>query len=514
MERYDTVIIGAGHNGLTCAAYLAQKGQRVLVLEAAEQPGGLAASREFHPGFHASVAHTEYQFAPAVARELDLARHGYRGDTAALATVGLGVDGHHVTLTADAVQGVGDTDRASYQRYREALETFSKALAPFWLKPMPAIGSRRPGELLTFAQLGLRLRRLGREDMLEFFRVATLPMRDLMDEYFASDLLKAALAWDGIIGGRLAPRSPNQSVLTLFYRLFSGRGGAHRIPAGGLAGLVEALAGAARAAGAELHTGAAVEQILIEGDEHGQRATGVALPGGEQVLADRVVSSADPRRTFFDLVGTRHLDIEFANRIRRLRCEGYVAKLHLALAGEPAFSGLPRADGRLIIAPDLDAIEFAFDDAKYGAYSRDPVMEVVVPSLHQPGLAPAGQHVLSAHVMYVPATLKGGWTDAARGALTERLLATLERYAPGLREQVLHAELLTPDDLAREYRVTGGHWHHTEFAIDQLLMMRPTYGAAQYATPIPGLYLCGAGSHPGGGVTGAPGHNAARVILA
>jgi phytoene dehydrogenase-like protein len=514
VDRYDTIIIGAGHNGLTCAAYLARKGQRVLVVEAAETIGGLAAEREFHPGFRASVAHSEYHFAPAIARDLDLARHGYSGDTPALATVGLDSDGRHVTVTPDAVSGVSESDRESYASYRAALERFSSALAPFWMKAMPGIGSRRPGELLTFARLGLRLRRLGRDDMLEFLRVATLPMRDLMDEYLENDVLKAALAWDGIIGGRLAPRSPNQSVFMLLYRLAGGQGGAHRVPAGGLAGLAKALAAAARAAGVEVRTGAAVERILIEGDEDGQRVAGIELAGGEQVHASRVVSSADPRRTFFDLVGAQYLDIEFSNRIRRLRCEGYVAKLHLALAGEPGFAGLRRADGRLIIAPTLDAIEFAYDDAKYGQCSEDPVMEIVVPSLHQPGLAPEGQHVLSAHVMYVPATLKGGWTDAAREALTARVLDTLERYAPGLREQVLHAELLTPDDLEREYRVTGGHWHHTEFAIDQLLMMRPTHGAVQYATPIPGLYLCGAGSHPGGGVSGAPGHNAAQVILA
>lgn len=514
MDPYDTIIVGAGHNGLTCAAYLARKGQRVLVVEAAETVGGLAADREFHPGFRAAIAHTEYHFAPAIARDLELARHGYSGDTPALATVGLDSDGAHVTVTADAVSGANEADRRSYARYRATLERFGTALAPFWMTTMPGIGSRRPGELLTFAQLALRLRRLGREDMLEFMRVATLPMRDLMDEYFESDVLKAALAWDGIIGGRLAPRSPNQSVFMLLYRLSSGRGGAHRVPAGGLAGLSDALAGAARTAGAELRTGIAVERILVEGDGSGQRVAGVRLAGGEQLQARRVVSSADPRRTFFDLVGAQHLDIEFSNRIRRLRCEGYVAKLHLALAGEPDFAGLRRADGRLIIAPKLDAIEFAYDDAKYGQCSEDPVMEIVVPSLHQPGLAPEGQHVLSAHVMYVPATLKGGWTDAARNALTARVIASLEGYAPGLREQVLHAELLTPDDIARRYRVTGGHWHHTEFAIDQLLMMRPTHGAAQYATPVPGLYLCGAGSHPGGGVSGAPGHNAAKAILA
>ena len=212
MDRFDTVIVGAGHNGLTCAAYLARSGQRVLVLEASAQVGGLAAGREFHPGFHGSVAHTEYQFAPAIARDLDLASHGYRGDTPPLDTIGLAPGQAPVTISPDSVSGVGEADRASYRRYRASLERFAKALAPFWMKTMPALGSRRPGELLTFARLGLRLRRLGREDMLEFFRVATLPMRDLMDEYFESDVLKAALAWDGLVGGRrvLVPDQKNK----------------------------------------------------------------------------------------------------------------------------------------------------------------------------------------------------------------------------------------------------------------------------------------------------------------
>jgi phytoene dehydrogenase-like protein len=239
----------------------------------------------------------------------------------------------------------------------------------------------------------------------------------------------------------------------------------------------------------------------------------VQLANGDRIEADRVISGVDPQRTFFKLVGVENLEIGFTNRIRRLRCEGYVAKLHLALRGLPEFSGLEKPGDRMIIAPDMDTIEFAFDDAKYGECSKQPVLEMVIPSMQDATLAPAGQHVLSAHVMYTPYQLKGGWDEAARNAFSERVIDTIACYAPGLREQIIHQEFLTPLDLEQSCNVTGGHWHHTEFALDQALMMRPTYEAAQYSTPLPGLYLCGAGCHPGGDLTGAPGHNAAREIL-
>ena len=269
----------------------------------------------------------------------------------------------------------------------------------------------------------------------------------------------------------------------------------------------------ATSAGVEIRCQSPVSRIQVETDGNGLRANGVALPDGSEISAERVVSAADPKRTFLDLVGVEHLEIEFTNRIQRLRSSGYVAKLHLALDGLPAFTGLESPNGRLIVAPHMDTVEFAWDDAKYGQCPEQPVMEVMVPSLVDASLAPAGQHVLSAHVMYIPGELKGGWTPAARQSLQEQLLQLLAQYAPDLPGQVLHTELLTPADLERDWRVTGGHWHHGELAMDQMLMMRPTYGAAQYATPIPGLYLCSAGSHPGGGLMGGPGHNAAREIL-
>ena len=518
-------IVGAGHNGLVCAAYLARAGHRVLVLEAGQTPGGLAAGREFHPGFHASVAHTVSHFSAKVAGELDLRKHGFENPSRNLKTIGLQRDGDHAVLDGEALISAAAAEAEAFAGYRERMTRFANALQPFWLKTAPPIGSAGLAGSMTFAHIGYRLRRLGKVEMREFLRIATLPARDLMDECFQRDIVKATLSWDGLVGSRLAPRSPNGAVLAMLYRMGEASGGAHAMPPGGIDSLIGSLCAAATASGADIRCGAPVRRILIgarNADATGNSSrpacggpavNGVELENGERIDVDCVVSSADPQRTFLDLVGVPFLDIGFTNRIRRLRCQGLVAKLHLALDGVPEFDGLETPDGRMIIAPDLDAMEFAFDAAKYGECPENPVMEVVVPSQQDPSLAPAGKHVLSAHVMYVPYSLKGGWSDTARQAVCERAIDTIAQYAPRIRDQIVACEFLTPADIEAQCRVTGGHWHHTEFAIDQLLMMRPTYQAAQYRTPIPGLYLCGAGCHPGGDLTGAPGHNAAREIL-
>ncbi|MCP5091216.1 MAG: NAD(P)/FAD-dependent oxidoreductase [Gammaproteobacteria bacterium] len=511
--RYDSIIIGAGHNGLVCAAYLARSGQRVLVLEASDSPGGLAANREFHPGFHASVAHSISHFSQKICSDLELVSHGFESTSKPLPTVGLSTVNEHVVVHTGSLSGTSGDDADAYQDYSRLMHRFADALKPFWLKTMPRIGSTSLADLMTFAHVGLNIRRLRKKDVREFMRIASLPARDLMDEYFDDDILKATLSWDGLIGAKLAPRSPNSAVLVMLYRMAGESRGAHAIPASGINGLIEALSASVSASGGEIRCAAKVDRVLIDASANGLRANGVKLSGGEIIHGDRVISATDPQRTFLDLVGVEHLDIGFTNRIRRLRCDGYVAKLHLALDGLPEFSGLDQADGRMIIAPDMDAIEFAFDDAKYGNCPANPVMEIVVPSLHDASLAPNGQHVLSAHVMYVPYKLKGGWTDATREQMCERAIDTIAQYAPRIREQILHKEFLTPADLEQNCHVTGGHWHHTEFAMDQMLMMRPTYEAAQYSTPIPGLHLCAAGCHPGGDITGAAGHNAAHEIL-
>lgn len=498
---------------MVCAAYLARGGQRVLVLEASDLPGGLGAGREFHPGFHASVAHTVSHFSEKIAADLKLATHGFDTTSNLLPTIGLSANGEHVVVHNGSLSGVNTADAENYQEYSRLMRRFAAVLKPSWLKTMPRIGATSISDLLTWGRLGLGMRMLGKNDMREFLRIASLPARDIMDEFFDDELLKATLSWDGLIGSKLAPRSPNSAVLAMLYRMAGDSSGAHAIPAGGVAGLVESLCRAATTSGTEIRTGAAVGRILIDGSADGLATKGVQLVDGEKIEADRVISATDPKRTFLDLLGVEHLDIGFTNRIRRLRCDGYVAKLHLALDGLPEFDGLQQTDGRMIIAPTMDAIEFAYDDAKYGECSNKPVMELVIPSVHDASLAPDGQHVLSTHVMYVPYRLKGGWNAAARDSICERAIDTIAQYAPRIREQIIHKEFLTPADLEKDYRVTGGHWHHAEFAMDQMLMMRPTYEAAQYSTPIPGLFLCGAGCHPGGDIMGGAGHNAAKEIL-
>ena len=513
MQTYDNIVIGAGHNGLICATYLAQKGQSVLLLEATDGLGGLASTREFYPGFRVPVAHSLSHFSETVVKQLNLLDHGYKPSKDTLDTIGLNLDGEHVVVSGEQVTGVGSSDQKTYADYLALLKRFAKMLKPFWLKTMPRIGDNSFPDLMTFGQLGLKLRLLGKKDMGEFMRVATLPARDLMDENFDNEILKAMLSWDGLIGSKMAPRSPNATVLNMLYRMSGQHHGAHSLPEGGIENLVNALHNAALDAGVTVQMRALVKRIVIEGDTTGLAATGVELADGTLINSARVVSSADPKQTFLHLVGAKNLEIGFTNRINRLRCDGYVAKLHLALDGAPKFTGIEIPNGRMIIAPKLDAIEFAFDDAKYGQYSQSPVMEIIVPSVKDQSLAPTGKQVLSAHVMYVPHTLKGGWTEEAHQHLYQRLIETLESYAPGIGQQIIHGELLTPADLEQTYHLTGGHWHHVELSMDQMLMMRPTYEAAQYSTPIPGLYLCGAGSHPGGGLMGGPGHNAAKEII-
>jgi phytoene dehydrogenase-like protein len=502
--EYDSVVIGAGHNGLVCAAYLARSGQRVLVLEASSDVGGLAAQREFHPGFRVSVPHTVNHFSRKVVRDLELEKHGFGTSPQTPGITGLSQDGRRVSVAGKSLEGAAASDQEAYGDYQRLMNRFAETLDPFWQKTIPRIGDNSMGELATFAHLGLNLRMLGKEDMREFLRLAALPTRDLMDEYFSDDVLKVILSWDGLVGGKLAPRSPNNSVITMLYRMSGNHGGP---------GLVRALRSSAEAAGVELRTDSPVSSIRIDSDSDGQRANGVQLASGETIIARSIVSSADPTTTFLDLIGVDHLEIGFTNRIRRLRNQGYVGKLHLALSELPGFEGVEHPQGRMILADTLDSIEFAFDDAKYGHGSEYPVMEVVIPSFEDPSLAPDGQHVLSAHVMYVPRAPKDGDNDALRRTMTERSIDVLERYAPGIRDIIIHQEFLTPGDIEQRFGTRGGHWHHGELSADQMLMMRPTYEAAQYRTPIPGLYLCGAGSHPGGDLTGYPGHNAAREIL-
>lgn len=510
MTDNRVVIIGAGHNGLVCAAYLAKAGKAVTVLEAAGQVGGAAITREFAPGFKVSAAaHLVYMLDANVRRELSLDASGLAFSQQDIKTTALAEDGNHLQIEGDSLLGanVNENDRLAMREYRRLMNRFAAVLNRLNNRIPPRIGTRDRGDWISLIKLALDVRMLGKKDMREFLRIAGINIYDILQEYFENPLLKGALSLDGVLGSNLGPRS-NNSVFCALHRLSGLQGLA--MPKGGMGAVSEALASAARKHGAVIRTSAEVERILMEGDH----VAGVELAGGEQIAAGTVISNADPKTTFLGLLGARNLEAGFARKIQNIRMRGNVAKLHLALGKAPEFKGLnqDQLDNRLLIAPDLDYVEHAFNHSKYGEYSARPVAEITLPSLHDNSLAPPGKHVLSALVQYAPYELKAGWSDG-KAAFTDLVIDTIAAYAPRIRAQILHTELLTPADIESEFRITGGHWHHGEMALDQFLMLRPVPHAAQYATPVGGLYLCGAGSHPGGGVTGSAGRNAAHAVL-
>lgn len=512
----NAIVIGAGHNGLTCAAYLAKAGFKVMVFEAAEHVGGAADTREFEPGFSVSgCAHFTYHLRPEILSDLELRRHGLEFAATGLATTALSESGEHVSIKRDRLIGaVSERDQSGHAEFSRLTRRFAKLLAPYLDKAPPLLTHNSGRDRLTLARLGLDIRRLGSDDMREFLRIIAINIYDVLNEFYADDLVKGAISLDAVLGSHLGPRSPN-SVLTYLYRLAGGSGlatGDISQPAGGMGSVTAAMARAAKTAGVEIRTGAPVEKILVEDG----RTTGVCLAGGEIVRSLTVVSSADPKTTMLSLVGPRHCETGFVRRISNLRANGNAAKLHLALDGTPEFRGLDRANlgQRLLIAPNMEYVERAFNPAKYGEYSAEPVLEIGIPTVNDDSLAPAGKHVLSATVQYAPYRLKAGWDATTKQVFHDRAIATIERYAPRIREQIIASELLTPADIEARYRMHGGHWHHAELTLDQFLFVRPVPGAAQYAMPVTGLYLCGAGAHPGGGITGSPGRNAAKVIAA
>lgn len=506
----DTIIIGGGHNGLVCAAYLAKAGQKVIVLEAADGVGGAASTREFAPGFKVSgCAHLLYLLDEGIHKNLDLKSHGLSMAKSDMATIALGENGGHIRIHGATVEGssISEADKSAMAEYHRFMSRFAGIIGGLHKQVPPRLGTRATGDLLSLAKLGWSTRKLGRDDMRDFLRIAGINVYDVLQEYFDNELLKGALSLDGVLGTFLGARS-NNSVFSALHRLSNG--GSYSQPAGGMGAVSDAIAVAARKHGVDIRTSSPVKRILMDFDQ----ACGVELQSGEQIKAKRVVSSADPKTTFNQLLGTKNLEAGFAHKIKNIRSKGNVAKLHLALSGLPDFTGLDEANRgeRLVIAPSLEYVEHAFNHAKYGEYSEQPVIEITLPSVNDRSLAPAGQHVLSANVQWAPVDLKQGWGEA-KHAFTETIIDVIARYAPDIRSKIQHTELLTPADIEKEYRITGGHWHHGELAMDQFLMMRPAPGAAQYSTPVNGLWLCGAGSHPGGGVMGCAGRNAANAII-
>jgi phytoene dehydrogenase-like protein len=513
----DIVIIGGGHNGLVTAFYLAKAGFKPLVLESRNQVGGAAITEEFHPGFRSSVLAHSAALRPGLIRDMDLARHGLKLITQEVETTSLSPDGRALVLyrdvekSAQQIAQFSQKDAVRYPEFRRAVTqaaaVVSKALA---LTP-PQIEAPDSADLFGLLKLGRSVRGLGKKDMFSLLRWGPMAVADLAAEFYETDLLRATVAAQGIFGTFLGPWSAGTALVYLLRAADGGRASAQ----GGIGSITQAMAAAAQQAGAEIRTGAEVIEIRIKNGA----AQGVVLSSGEEILARAVVSNADPKRTFLKLTDPALLQPSFTRRLQNYRMNGTVAKVNLALSGLPTFIALngnaEALTGRIQIGPEIDYLERAFDESKYGHFSRAPYLEVTIPSIADPSLAPEGKHVMSIYMQYAPYRLKNAsWQDEVqRSALGDAVVKTLAHYAPDLPEKILSHQIITPLDLEDTYGLTGGHIFHGELALDQIFTMRPMLDWARYRTPIENLYLCGSGTHPGTGLTGGSGANAAREII-
>jgi phytoene dehydrogenase-like protein len=516
--NYDAIIIGGGHNGLVTAALLAQAGKRVLVLEQRDVLGGIAATEEVFSGFHANSGTDDAGlFQDEIVQKLFLKMHGLEFRQSPVFVFAPQPDGRALTLWRDVEKSaveIGRFSRRDADRFPAFVRHFDRMAAVLdgmMLLTPPDVMELGMGDAMTWGKVALKARQLGGQEMMAFLRLLPMPVSEYLDEWFESDALKAALAAGGITANQLGPRAVGTTLL-LFYHHARGLFN-DRTVLGGMGQLSASLAAVARQKRANICTGAKVSRIRIENG----RATGVILNDGREFQAGVVVSSLDPRQTFLDLVGPQEIEPRFMRQVRNLIYRGCTARLHLALSGLPQFNGQTeeaQLSGRIRIAPSLDYLERAYDDAKYGRFSHNPYLEAVIPSVTDPSLAPEGAHLLSVTMQYAPYQLRESNWQEQRDALADRIIETLASYAPVIKELIVDRHLITPQDWEQEYGLSEGHLYHGQMGLEQLLVMRPVPGWSRYHTPITNLYLCGAGTHPGGGVTGAPGYNAAREILA
>jgi len=517
----DVVIIGGGHNGLVTAFYLAKAGYKPLILERSTQVGGAAVTDEFHPGFRCStLAHTAGPLLPGIERDMQLEKHGVRWITPEVCVTALSPDGRALSLYQDAkksgpeIAAFSQKDAAKYPEFEQSLGKIGKVIAEALATTPPDIDHPSSGDLWSMLKTGHAIRKLGKKDMFRLLRWGPMAVADLASEYFETELLRAVIAARGVFGTFLGPWSAGSALVLLIRAAADPHpAGSARFAAGGMGAITQAMASAAKAAGAEIRTGAEVREIRVQ---HGA-ATGVLLSTGEEIQARAVISNADPKRTLLDLTDPTHLSPDFVQKLQHYRGNGTVAKVNLALSGLPTFTALKNGDsasisGRIHIGYEIDYLERAFDESKYGNFSRQPYLEATIPSLTDPTLAPEGKHVMSIYMQYAPYKLKGSWEEQ-REALGQTVVQTLTQYAPNLPELILAQKIITPLDLEETYGLTGGQIFHGDLALDQFFTMRPLLDWARYRTPIQNLFLCGSGTHPGAGLTGGSGMNAAREIL-
>ncbi len=521
-KSYDVIVIGGGHNGLVNAGYLAKAGKKVLVLEQRPLVGGAAVTEEVFPGFKFTVfSYVVSLLRPEIIRDLELAKHG------------LHILPLESTMTplpnGDYLGSWSDPDATQREIYRhspkdaEAMGEFGKLMHHMAMAVRPILGmlppdptSLSPKELFSMARFGKHFQGLGEENFYALFKLMTMSSADFLDEWFEFGPLKATKSASGIIGTFLGPRSPGTAYVLLHHYMgeIDGAFRAWGFAKGGTGGISESISKAAQSFGAEVRCNAKVDKLLVSGG----RATGVVLLGsGEEIHAKAVVSGLDPSQTFLKLVDPKQLPDDLVATIKRFKYRGSSGKVNLALSELPKFTCLPNDvrvhRGAVSISPSIDYLERAYDDAKYGNFSRRPYMDVIFPSVIDPGMAPPGKHVMSAFVQYCPYHLNGGWNDQQRDAFGDSVIDTLSEFAPNLKSAILHRQVITPKDIEDTIGLTEGNIFQGELALHQLFFLRPFPEWAKYRTPIKGYYQCGAGTHPGGGIMGASGRLAALEIL-
>lgn len=522
-NRYDAIVVGAGHNGLTAACYLAKSGLKVLVVERNDYVGGAAVSRELHPGWtYSNCSYVCSLLRPEVQRELELPRHGLQvipyesgatfmrnGDYFAY------YSDHDALRREIARHSKKDVD--AYDRYSRFVTRQCRFIKPLLMRTPPDPVRLKPRDLQEMLYLARRFHDLGPREMADTLRFWTMSVGEFLDDFFESDVIKAHIAGSGIIGTGLGVYSPGTAYVLLHHYMgeVDGSIGAWGFTRGGMGGVSASLANAFREAGGEIRTGNAIDRFLVTGG----RVTGVALENGDEITAATVVSNMDVRRTFLKHVDGDDLSDDFKKAVKRFKIRGSSGKINVALDGAPDFIAAPKnaafLKGDLHASDSLEELDRAYDDWKAGRWSSEPYFDMLIPTYIDPTMAPPGKHMMTLFVQYAPYELAGGesWDGPNREAFADTVIDKIERHAPGFRELIVHKEVRTPWDIEREVGLTEGNIFQGELTFDQLLFNRPVPGYADYRSPIKGLYVCGSSSHPGGGVMAAPGANAAREIL-
>jgi phytoene dehydrogenase-like protein len=517
-SRYDAIVIGGGVNGLTCATTLARNGIRTVLIERRPTVGGCAADHELVPGFTVpTLAHDTGPVRRDVVEDLQLYLHGLAFSDSPIQVSALSRDGRALVIWEDARRTAQELaawsvkDANAWPAFSSSLQRIGSLAGALFMATPPSVDAPSARDVFALMHTLGAFRALPKADQWRLLRWGPMAAADLVGEAVETDLLQATLAADGVLGAMLGPWSAGsglQLLLNAANRALASPSG--RVVSGGPVALARALERAAIRHGVNIRTGCGVQRIDVEGD----RAAGVTLENGERLEARAVVSGVDPKRTFLSLCDADHLPPEFLWRMKHYRMRGTLAKVNLALSELPRFPGATREmlAGRVRLAPDLDYLERAFDHAKYGRWSTDPWIEFTIPSMGDPTLAPPGAHVLSAYVQFAPYHLRDGDWDSAKDALGDAVIKILEQYTPGIKALIVAAEVVTPLDMERGWGLTGGHIFHGELSLDQFFTMRPLLGFGQYKSPLKGLFVCGSGSHPGTGLTGGSGLNAAREI--